>query len=126
VAAAVRIVLVEDNDVYRNALELVLGLRDDVEVVASIAEGGEAAAACARLTPDVCLMDNRLPGADGVAATRAVRGASPGTAVVGLTAAADADEREAMLAAGAVACLSKDEPFDAVVDAILLAAGRGS
>jgi len=126
VAAAVRIVLVEDNDVYRSALELVLGLSEDVEVVASIADGADAAPTCARLAPDVCLMDYRLPGVDGAAATRAVRDTSPATAVVGLTAAADDDEREAMLAAGAAACLSKDEPFDAVVDAILLAAGRGS
>ncbi len=121
---AVRIALVEDNDVYRTALELVLGLREDVEVVASVADGDEAAETCALLRPDVCLMDYRLPGLDGVEATAAVRAAAPGTAVICLTAAADWRERDALLAAGAVACLSKDEPFEEVVDAILLAAGR--
>ena len=65
----IRIVLVEDNDVFREALELVLELRDDIEVVASVADGTEAAATCARLHPDVCLMDYRMPGLDGVQAT---------------------------------------------------------
>ena len=120
----VRIVLVEDNDVYRDALELVLGLRPDIEVVASVADGIEAAETCARERPDVCLMDYRLPGLDGVEATAAVRAAAPATAVISLTAAADWAERDALLAAGAVACLSKDEPFEAVVEAILVAAGR--
>ncbi len=123
-AAPIRIVVVEDNDVYRDALELLLGLRGDVEVVGSVADGADAAATCERLRPDVCLMDYRLPGLDGVEATVAVRAASPGTAVICLTAAADVRERDALVAAGAVACLSKDEGFESVVAAILHAAGR--
>ena len=73
----VRILLVEDNQVFREALELLLGLRADVEVVASVGDGSEAVAACDAHQPDVVLMDYRLPGMDGVQATRAVqRGAS--------------------------------------------------
>jgi DNA-binding NarL/FixJ family response regulator len=121
----IRIVLVEDNDVFREALELVLGLREDIDVVASVADGSEAAETCARVQPDVCLMDYRMPGLDGVQATRAVRAASPSTAIVCLTAAADPEEQEALLEAGAVACLSKNEEFDAIVDAIHWAADRG-
>ena len=116
--------LVEDNDVFREALELVLGLRDDIDVVASVGDGSEAAAACARLHPDVCLMDYRMPGLDGVQATSAVRAASPSTAIVCLTAAADPHEQEALIEAGAVACLSKNEDFDTIVAAIYEAAGR--
>ena len=122
----IRIVIVEDNAVYRDALELVLGLRDDVEVVASVADGDDAAATCELLRPDVCLMDYRLPGLDGVEATIAVLAASPETAVICLTAAADSRERAALEAAGAVACLSKDEEFETVVSAILRAARPGT
>jgi len=123
-AERIRIVLVEDNDIFREALELVLELRDDMEVVASVADGSDAAETCARLEPDVVLMDYRMPGLDGVQATAAVRAASPTTRILCLTAAADPHEQEALLEAGAVACLSKNEEFDAIVAAIYRAAGR--
>jgi DNA-binding NarL/FixJ family response regulator len=72
--------------------------------------------------PDVVLMDYRLPGLDGVQATRAVKAACPETAVVCLTASANLRERDALLEAGAVGCLSKDEGLDAIVTAIREAA----
>ena len=118
----IRVVLVEDNEVFREALELVLGVRTDMEVVASVPDGGNAAAAAARLRPDVVLMDYRLPGLDGVQATRAVREACPSAAVVCLTASANLRERDALTDAGAVACLRKDVGLDAIVAAILSAA----
>ena len=62
----IRVVLVEDNEVFREAVELLLGLRDDIQVVASVPDGDGAAAAAAELRPDVVLMDYRLPGLDGV------------------------------------------------------------
>jgi len=114
----VGIVLVEDNEVFREALELLLGLRDDVRVVASVGDGAEAASVCAELRPDVVLMDYRLPGLDGVQATAAVRAASPNSAVVCLTASANLREVDALYAAGAVACLSKDQELDEIVAAI--------
>jgi DNA-binding NarL/FixJ family response regulator len=121
--AAVRIVLVEDNDVFREALELLLGLRPEVEVVGSVADGERAVEACTRLAPDVVLMDYRLPGLDGVQATRALRAAVPGASVICLTAQASPREIEALRAAGAVDCLTKDEHLDEIVAAILRAAG---
>ena len=114
----IRVVLVEDNDVFREALELLLGLRSDMDVVASVSDGTGAAAVAAELRPDVVLMDYRLPGLDGVQATRAVLEACPETAVVCLTASANLRERDALTEAGAVACLSKDEGLDAIVAAI--------
>ena len=120
----IRVVLVEDNDVFREALELLLGLREDVEVVASVPDGTEAADVCAQLRPDVCLMDYRLPGLDGVQATAEVMRAAPGTAVICLTASADLRERGALMEAGAVACLSKDEGLEAIVTALHRATGR--
>ena len=118
----IRVVLVEDNQVFREALELLLGLRDDIDVVASVADGMQAVPACMEHRPEVVVMDYRLPGLDGVQATRAVREACPGTAVVVLTASANVREMDALRDAGAVACLTKDQDLDEIVGAILQAA----
>ncbi len=123
-ARPIRVVLVEDNEVFREALELLLGLRSDVEVVASVGTGPEAVPASRDNHPDVVLMDYRLPGLDGVQATRAVLEACPGTAVVGLTASANVREMEALRDAGAVACLTKDQELDDIVAAIHRAVGE--
>jgi DNA-binding NarL/FixJ family response regulator len=117
-AAAIRLLLVEDNQVFREALELLLGLRSDIVVVASVSEGSAAADVVREHRPDVVLMDYRLPGLDGVQATRAVREAAPGVAVVCLTASANLREVDALFEAGAVACLSKDQELDEIVQAI--------
>jgi DNA-binding NarL/FixJ family response regulator len=121
--APVRIVLVEDNEVFREALELLLGMRSDVEVLAAVAEGEAAVAACVELEPDVVLMDYRLPGMDGVQATAAVREAAPKVAVVCLTGEANPREIEALYGAGAVACLTKDQELDEIIAAVHRAAG---
>ena len=118
----IRVLLVEDNQVFREALELLLGLRADIEVAASVDDGTEAAEMAAKVQPDVVLMDYRLPGLDGVQATRAVKAAYPEAAVVCLTASANLRERDALTEAGAVACLRKDDGLDAIVAAILDAA----
>jgi two-component system, NarL family, response regulator LiaR len=117
-ADQILVVLVEDNDVFREALELLLGLRPEMRVIASVADGADAARVAGELCPDVVLMDYRLPGLDGVQATRAVLKACPDTAVVCLTAEATERERDALLEAGAVGCLEKDEGLDAIVAAI--------
>jgi DNA-binding NarL/FixJ family response regulator len=126
VSDPIRIILVEDNDVFRDALELLLGLRSDMTVVASVPDGIEAAAVAADVHPDVVLMDYRLPGLDGVQATRAVLQAYPQARVVCLSASANLRERDALLEAGAVDCLSKDEGLEAIVEAIVSAARRAA
>jgi DNA-binding NarL/FixJ family response regulator len=118
----VRVVLVEDNEVFRDALELLLGMRDDVEVVASVGDGAAAISAAKEYRPDVVLMDYRLPTLDGIQATAQVVEEAPGVAVVALTASADAAEREALVEAGAVTCLTKDQELEEIVAAILQAA----
>ena len=120
----IRILLVEDNDVFRQALELLLGLQDGLEVVGAVAEGTAVVAACHELDPDVCVMDFRLPGMDGVEATAALLQARPDIAVVCLTASASPRELEALEAAGAVACLRKDQELDEIVGAIRRAGER--
>ncbi len=118
----VRILLVEDNEVFRDALELLLGMRDDVQIVAAVGDGAAAVSAAVEHRPDVVLMDYRLPGIDGIQATVQVLEALPDTAVVALTASADDAEREALVEAGAVACLTKDQELEEIVAAILQAA----
>ena len=118
----IRILLVEDNQVFREALELLLGMRADVEVVASVGDGGEVVAACDKYEPDVVLMDYRLPGMDGVQATAALKEKHPEIAVVCLTASANAREIEALYEAGATACLTKDQELDDIVEAVKRAA----
>lgn len=114
----IRILLVEDNDVFRQALELLLGLQEGLEVVGAVGEGTAVVAACHELDPDVAVMDFRLPGMDGVEATKALRQACPHIAVVCLTASASQHELEALEAAGAVACLRKDQELEEIVSAI--------
>lgn len=124
VSERIRLVVVEDNHVFREALELLLGLRPDVEVVASVETGASAAAVVGELRPDVVLMDYRLPGMNGAEATRAIRGACPESAVVCLTASVTGREIQELLDAGAVACLTKDEALDDIIAAIHRAAGH--
>ena len=121
-AGPIRILLVEDNAVFREALELLFSLRDDIDVVASVGDGTAAVPACLEHGPDVVLMDYRLPGLDGVQATRALRAACPQVAVVCLTASAGGHEMDALREAGATACLRKDQELEEIVDAIKQAA----
>jgi DNA-binding NarL/FixJ family response regulator len=112
------VVLVEDNQMFRETLELLLGLRPDIEIVASVATGNEAPDVCADVRPDVVLMDYRMPGLNGAQATAAVLRASPTSRVVCLTASVSRKEVAQLMAAGAVACLTKDGDLDEIVEAI--------
>jgi len=118
----VRVLIVEDNRVFREALELLLALRTDLNVVGSVGGGEEALPACREHNPDVALMDYRLPGLDGVETTRLLRDECPTVAVVALTASANNEEMHALEEAGAVASLTKDQDLEAIVAAIHRAA----
>ena len=122
----IEVVLVEDNDIFREALELMLGVTPDIRVVAALPDGESALESCPALTPDVVVVDYRLPGLDGVETTSALRTACPKSAVVVLTAAAEQEEIHALYDAGAVACLTKDRGVEEIVGAIREAAGRGA
>ena len=121
-AAPIRVVLVEDNEAFRQTLELLFGLRGEIEVVGSVATGDEAPDIVAELKPAVVLMDYRMPGLDGAQATRAVLAAAPFVRVVCLTASVSVAETRQLLDAGAVACVMKDDEFDAIIGAVRAAA----
>jgi DNA-binding NarL/FixJ family response regulator len=115
----IRLVLVEDNRLFRETMELLLGLRSEIELVGSVESGVQAIAVCAEIAPDVVVMDYRMPGLDGAQTTAAVLRACPSARVICLTASVSPEERELVLAAGAVACITKLESLDRIVEAIV-------
>jgi DNA-binding NarL/FixJ family response regulator len=120
----VRVLLCDDHAIVRQGLQQLLDGMDDLEVVASTADGAEAVEAAARLRPDVALMDLAMPVVDGVAATRRIAEAAPDTRVVILTSFADRERVLEAIDAGAVGYLLKDADAPEVVRAIR-AAARG-
>ena len=120
----ITVVLVDDQRVVREGLSMVLGLMPDVEILGSACDGEEAIALVQRLTPQVALMDLRMPRVDGVEATRQITERHPETKVVVLTTYADDHTVIQALRAGASGFLTKDATSQQIRDA-LGAAVRG-
>jgi DNA-binding NarL/FixJ family response regulator len=121
--APIEVLLVEDNDVYRESLVFLLGRVDGLDVVGAVADGAAATPACLELDPDIVVVDFRLPDIDGAEVAADLRARCPGIAVVFLSASAGQDEYDAASSAGA-ALVRKDEGVDALVRAVRAAAGR--
>ena len=117
-APPIRVLLVEDSEVYRDSLVFLLGTRSDVDVVAAVGDGAAAMRTSGELEPDVVVLDYRLPDVDGATVARELDGP-----VVFLSASAGRDEYDAASSAGAV-LVRKDEGIDALLAAIRAAAGR--
>jgi DNA-binding NarL/FixJ family response regulator len=116
-----RVLVVDDQDLVRHGLRMILEL-GGVEVVGEAADGEAAVAATAELGPDVVLMDVRMPGMDGVEATRRIVAAGGRARVIVLT-TFDLDQHVVdALRAGAVGFLLKDVTADGLVDAVRRAA----
>jgi DNA-binding NarL/FixJ family response regulator len=122
--APVRVLLVDDQALFREALATLLEVRPEIEVVGEAANGAEAIDKVAILRPDVVLMDLHMPVLDGIAAARRLRVEQPDTRVLALTTFDDDEDVFAALRAGAVGYLLKDVTGDRLVEA-LLAAARG-
>ena len=119
----VRVLLVEDSDVYRESLVYLLRMRRDVEVVAAVADGASAVRACRELEPDVVVLDYRLPDVDGAEVAAQLDTDGSRAAIVYLSASAGRDEYDAASSAGAP-LVRKDEGVDALVRAVHAAARR--
>ncbi|MGY1826272.1 response regulator [Blastococcus sp. SYSU DS0541] len=120
----IRVLIVDDEELVRTGLRLILEAEPDLTVVGTAADGASGVTAVRRFRPDVVLMDIRMPGTDGLAATRRLLGDLDGVPckVVVLT-TFDVDEHvyEALWA-GASGFLLKDVPADQLVHAIRVAA----
>lgn len=114
----IRVLLVEDSDVYRDSLVFLLGARAEIEVVGAVADGAAGIRACREHEPDVVILDYRLPDVDG-----AMVAADIDCPVVFLSASAGQDEYDAASSVGA-ALVRKDKGIEALVGAVRAAAGR--
>jgi DNA-binding NarL/FixJ family response regulator len=122
--APVRVLIADDQALFREALSALLAVQPGIEVVGEAADGREAVAAAGRCDPDVVLMDLRMPVLDGVGATRQLRVDHPAVKVLALTTFDGDDEVFPALRAGAVGYLLKDVSTQRLVEAVL-AAARG-
>jgi DNA-binding NarL/FixJ family response regulator len=122
----IKVLLADDQGLVRAGFRMILGAEDDLEVVGEAADGLEAVEMVTRLEPDVVLMDIRMPGLDGIEATRRAMAARPEVRVVVLT-TFDLDEYVyAALRAGASAFLLKDAKESQLLAAIRVVADGGS
>ena len=117
-ATQIRVLLVDDHAVVRSGLGAFLMAFDDLELVAEAGGGEEAVAMCNRFHPDVVLMDLKMPGMDGAAATRRIREHWPEIQVVALTSFKEEELVEGALQAGAIGYLLKNVSADELAEAI--------
>lgn len=113
-----RILLVDDQTLFREGLQTLLSTQPDFRVVGEAANGQEALRLCASLHPQVVLMDLRMPVLDGVAATRRLHAEQPEVRVIVLTTFDDDETVFDGLRAGAVGYLLKDTPSERLFEAI--------
>lgn len=114
----IRLLLADDQALVRGALVALLDLEPDLEVVAEVGSGDEVVAAVLEHRPDVALLDVEMPGLDGIAATEAVRRASPSTRVLVVTTFGRPGYLHRALRAGASGFLVKDTPAARLADAV--------
>jgi DNA-binding NarL/FixJ family response regulator len=122
----VRILLVDDQPLVRAALQMVISEAPDLDLVGEAGSGAEAVRMAEDLRPDVVLMDLRMPGMDGIEATRHIVTGAGHARVLVLTTFDDDDHVYGALRAGACGFLVKDMALDDILDAIrVVAAGDG-
>jgi DNA-binding NarL/FixJ family response regulator len=119
---AIRVLVVDDHDLFRAGLASLLNAQPGIEVVAQASGGRMGVRLAEELQPDVVLMDYRMPGLNGAEATRAVLASYPSARVVCYSASVTTEEIDEVMRAGAVACVTKDENFDRLVSTIQEAA----
>lgn len=116
---SVRVVLVDDQELIRRGMRLLLEISEDIEVVGEAADGTEGLAVIARTTPDVVLTDARMPRMDGVALITELAGWTQAPPAIMLTTFDDDALVRAALDAGAAGFLMKDATVDELVRAIM-------
>ncbi len=113
-----KVIICDDQAIVRDGLELLLKLEKDIEVVGVAQDGAEAVELVTKEPPDLVLMDLKMPGINGVEATRQVCQAFPGVKVLVLTTFDDDEWVFDALRAGASGYLLKDTPREKVIEAV--------
>ncbi|MEY9906834.1 DNA-binding NarL/FixJ family response regulator [Catenulispora sp. MAP12-49] len=120
----IRVILADDQPLIRTGLRVLINDAPDIVVVGEAGTGAEAVGLAAELAPDVAVMDIRMPGMDGIEATRRITESSGTTHVVMLTTFDDDEYVYSALRAGASGFLVKDMALDSILDAVrVLASG---
>lgn len=122
----IRVLIVDDQQLVRAGLRMLCETDDELEVVGQAASGGEAVRLAEQTTPDVILMDLRMPGMDGIRATERILAMRPSIRIVVLTTFDDDDHLYPALAAGACGFLVKDASPTDLLDGIRRAAAGES
>jgi DNA-binding NarL/FixJ family response regulator len=121
----ITLLLVDDHPAARDALRMRLELEPDLTVVGEAHDGSTALVLAEQLAPDVVLMDLALPGMNGIEATTALRRRAPASAVVVFTLYDNIRNWSDAQAAGAAACIGKQEPAEVLLRAIRRATADG-
>jgi two-component system, NarL family, response regulator LiaR len=114
----VKVMIVDDHNMVRKGLVVLLEDFEDLEVIAEAGDGEYAVSLCHKACPDVVLMDMIMPRMDGISATRAIREVCTDTQVIALTSFSDEEHVQAVLRAGAIGYLMKDVSGDELANAI--------
>jgi two-component system, NarL family, response regulator LiaR len=117
-----RVLVVDDHDLFRTGLARLLASQPGIDVVAQASSGHTGVRLAEELQPDVVLMDLRMPDLDGSEATRAILESQPSARVVALSVSVEEVDVAAFMQAGACGFLVKDAPIDEVVVAVRAAA----
>ena len=114
----IRILLVDDHNLFRSGIRLLLSRNPDFEVVGEAADGLEGVKRAKELLPDIVLLDLHMPGISGIEATQLLRQDVPDTHVILLTVSEDAEDLSAGLKAGAAGYLLKNIDADYLLDSL--------
>jgi NarL family two-component system response regulator LiaR len=126
VGSRIRVMIVDDHDMFRNGLAILLEAFPDLGLAGAVTNGEEAIQLCDRIETDVVLMDLIMPKMDGIAATRILRQRYPQVQVVALLSFGEEELLEEVMKAGAVSYLFKSAPIDHMAETIRAAAAGDS
>ena len=116
--APIRLAIVDDHELTRKSLQNMLADERDIEIVGEAANGRQALLLCARLMPDLILMDVRMPEMDGLAATKEIKQRYPKTSIMMLTMHENPDYLLEALKAGAAGYVLKDARQEEIIEAV--------
>ncbi len=115
---AIRVLIVDDHELFRRGLQMVLEAEADIEVVGEASDGNEAILKAEETTPDVVLMDVRMPKRTGIEATRSIKDTLPSTKILMLTTSVEEGDLYEAIKAGATGYLLKEISIEEVADAV--------